>query len=315
MKRTLVIDGDTLIYSSAAQQEKKRCRAINIKSGNDKLWESKTDFNKWLANQDEWQKADFVFEVVPELTGHISFACKAIREKIDKIFNRSYCDDFIFIQQGSGNFRNSYESEYVTYKGQRGDKPVLFQECFEFTQKKYKDRCIVTSGIETDDLVCMYGWESFNTAVQSGKKSLAPYVIAYIDKDIPANIPGFMLNYGKDESIFWNSKFSQTKQFMAQLLRGDSADFIPGLAKLSDESKKKYGINRDGVGPVAVEKILASCTTEKELAENTIECYISAWPDDWKQRLNDMGFFLYLLRHENDKWDVDKYFESLGVKL
>lgn len=315
MKRTLVIDGDTILHASAAQQQKNHCKAINIKSGDEKVWPSKTDFNKWIDGQEEWRKSDFVFEVVPELTGHISFACKSIREKIDKIFNRSYCDDFLFIQQGSGNFRNFYESEYVTYKGQRGAKPLLFEECFEFTKKKYKDRCIVTSGIETDDLVCTMGWESFNTALESGKKSLSPYVIAYIDKDIPSNSPGFMLNYGKDDPIFWNTKLSQTKQFMAQLLRGDSADFIPGLSVLSEESKKKYGINRDGVGPVAVEKILGGCTTEKELAENTIECYMSAWPDDWKARLNDMGFFLYLLRHENDKWDVDRYFKELGVNL
>jgi 5'-3' exonuclease len=102
---------------------------------------------------------------------------------------------------------------------------------------------------------------------------------------------------------------------MTQLLTGDNADNIPGLSKLADESKIKYGIRTAGVGKVSAEKILGSCSTEKELAENTIECYMSAWPDDWKQRLNDMGFFLYLLRHENDKWDVDKYFESLGVRL
>jgi hypothetical protein len=317
MKRTLIIDGDTLLYSSAAQQQKNRCNAINIASGEEVLYESKTDFNKWLASQEKHTKEDFIFQVVPELVGKPEYAFKAIKEKVGKIFNRSYCDDLIFIQQGAGNFRNDYTSEHVIYKGQRGDKPILFRDCFEYAKKKYADKGegIVTQGIETDDLVCMKGWEAFHEAVQVGKKSSSRYVIAYCDKDIPANTPGFMLNYGKDESIFWNTKLSQTKQLMAQLLTGDDADNIPGLLRLSDESKKQYGINRAGVGKVAAEKILGDCTTEKELAFNVVECYKSAWPEDWYVRLKDNGFFLYLLRHADDKWCVDKYFGQWGITL
>jgi hypothetical protein len=317
MKRTLFIDADTAIFSSSAQQQNNKCLAIHTPSGREKLFDSKTAFNDWLAINSKWKKEDFQFSVVSELVGHPTFAYQSIRQKIAKIVAASHCDDYYVCIQGEGNFRNDYQSEFVQYKGHRpASKPILYKDCFQYTKSHFGDSCIITSGIEVDDFVCTKGWESFLIAEKAGDRGLAPYVISYVDKDIPSCTTGYMLNYNKlDEGVYWNSRFDQTKRFMTQLLTGDNADNIPGLSKLADESKIKYGIRTAGIGKVSAEKILGSCSTEKELAENTIECYMSAWPDDWKQRLNDMGFFLYLLRHENDKWDVDKYFESLGVKL
>ena len=58
-KRILVIDADTLLYSSAAQQQKNECNVIHKASGREKLFESKTLFNAWIKSQEKWGKDEF----------------------------------------------------------------------------------------------------------------------------------------------------------------------------------------------------------------------------------------------------------------
>ena len=43
------------------------------------------------------------------------------------------------------------------------------------------------------------------------------------------------------------------------------------------------------------------------------ECYSAAWEEDWYDRMKEMGFFLYLLRSDEDKWDIEKYLKT-GLK-
>jgi len=47
MTKLLVIDADTILYSSAAQQQLNKCLATNIEHGSQRLFESKTAFNEW----------------------------------------------------------------------------------------------------------------------------------------------------------------------------------------------------------------------------------------------------------------------------
>lgn len=315
MKRTLMIDFDTPVYSSAAQQQKNRCLAIHVKSGKEKLFESKTEFNNWLAKNPKFTKEDFIFDVVSEVTGKPEFAFRAIKQKFDNILRNSGCDDYYVFIQGSGNFRNNYNSPYVDYKGQRTAKPIMHPDCFDYVVRKFGDRCIVSDGVETDDLIVIKSWESYNQALSVRDKNAAPYLIAYCDKDIPANGRGWMLNYNKMEGIYWNDSLSQARQFFVQVLIGDGADNIPGILTLSDDIKTKYGIKVKGCGPASAAKILNECKTEKEMAARVVEAYQSTWPEDWKERLRDNCFFLYLQRYEGDMFDVDKFFGKYGVAL
>lgn len=312
MSKTLIVDADTLLYSSAAQQQENKCRAIHKASGRDKLFESKTAFNTWLKSQEKWDKDEFEFQTESSVVGEARFAFQAIKQKVEKIFNASYCDDFILCIEGEGNFRRQYQTPYVQYKANRTEKPILFEECREFFQKKYKNKIVLAEHRETDDVVNIMAWESYTKALSTRNKGNAQYVIAYVDKDIVANGRGFMINYNKlEDGVFWNDNLTQTRKFFAQCLQGDNADNIPGIKFLADITKERYGISVKGVGPATVDRILGECKTEKEMGGAVVQCYQEAYPEDWWQRLQDNAFFLYLQRKENDVFQLDEFLGGL----
>ncbi len=307
--RTLIIDFDTVLYSSAAQQQTNRCLAIHKESGREKLWDSKTEFNTWLKGQDRWTKDDFEFKVKSEVTGEPSHAYRTIDQKLSNIINAAKCDDFLIIMEGPGNFRMERESKFVQYKASRPEKPLLFHKCKEFVRTKYRHNLLMAVDRETDDEVVMRSWESYNRSFKYRDKDEAHYVIAYCDKDIPANGRGWMLNYFKlEEGVFWNDGFTQSYNFAVQCLTGDNADEIPGIEFLAQEVKDKFNIRVNGVGPATAVKLLADCKTEADLAARVVECYKATHPTDWRERLDDNAFYLYLLRSEDDKWDAARYF-------
>ena len=311
MTKLLVIDADTILYSSAAQQQLNKCLATNIEHGSKRLFESKTAFNEW-AKENNRDKASYSFETKSEIKPDAEprFAFQSIKQKVDKIVDAAGCDDFVLCIEGEGNFRKDFKSRFVDYKGQRSEKPILFEECRDFFLKKYKGRVILSEGRETDDTCNIMAWESYRKGLESGDKSKCNVVLSFCDKDLAANSRGWLLNYNKLENgIFWNDSFTQAYNFATQLLIGDSADNIPGIEKLSKITKERFGIKVEGVGPATVKKILADCKTEVDLAARVFECYSAMYGEEegWDERLDENGFFLYLLRHEKDEWDLNKY--------
>lgn len=312
MTKLLLIDADTVLVAAAAQQQVNKCLVTNLEQDRKKLFESKTAFNEW-AKENNRDKSNYSFETVSSVVGEPRFAFQSIKQKIEGIVEASGCSDYRVCIQGEGNFRKFYESKFVDYKGQRTAKPLLFQECFEFMVKKYKEKCVVSEGIETDDYVNIAAWESYNTAKKSRNKDKADVVVAYVDKDITANGRGWFINYNKlEEGVFWNDEFSQYKAFWTQVLMGDNADNIPGLEKLHPITKERFKISRDGVGPVAASKILEGLKTEREMIARVSECYSVSWEEDWQERLQDNCFFLYLQRKPNERFDLIEYVRSLN---
>lgn len=311
MKRVLYIDADTILYSSAAKEEINKCLATNTINNKSKLFESKTAFNEWHKEHSTHPKEVYTFQQEKELVGEISFACKSVRSKIEGIVEKAGCDDFRVCIQGIGNYRNDYVSKYVAYKQQRTGKPLLYSDVFNYAVKKYKDKVIVTSGEESDDFLSKLAWKYWND-----KHTIedSPIVIGYVDKDIQQNCPGVLLNYFKlDEGLFLNTYEMQYKGFWKSVLTGDSADNIDGILQLSNETKKRYGIKANGCGPVAATRILCAAESERECAERVLEAYKLSWSDDYLERLQDMCFFLWLRREEDEMFDLKKYFDKLGV--
>lgn len=313
-EKLLLIDSDTILYAAASQQQLNKCLVTNLEQDRKKLFESKTAFNEW-AKQNNRDKSNYSFETVSSVKGEPRFAFQTIKQKIENIVAVSGCKDYRVCIQGEGNFRKFYKSDFVDYKGQRAVKPLLFQECFEYMEKKYKDKCVVSKGIETDDFVNIAAWQEYIKAKKARNKDKAEIIVAYVDKDITSNGRGWYLNYNKlEEGIFWNNEFDQYKAFWTQVLVGDQADNIPGLEKLSDITRERFKIDKrgkDGVGPVAASKILNGLKTEKEMATRVWECYSASWEDDWWQRLQDNCFFLYLRRKEGEIFNFDDYVKGL----
>ena len=257
----------------------------------------------------------YTFETVSEIKPDAEprFAFQSIKQKVDKIVEAAGCDDFVVCIEGEGNFRKDFASRFVDYKGQRSSKPLLFEECRGFFLKKYKEKVILSEGRETDDTCNILAWESYNKGLEAKDTSKCNVVLAFCDKDLAANSRGWLLNYNKLENgIFWNDSFTQAYNFATQLLTGDNADNIPGIEKLSKITKERFGIKVDGVGPATAKKVLADCKTEVDLAARVFECYSAMYGEEegWDERLDENGFFLYLLRHEKDEWDLNRYLKG-----
>lgn len=310
MSKLLVLDTDTIVYSSAAMHQKNECNVIHKSSGREKLFDSKTAFNDWIKSQDKWTKDEFEFQTISSVVGETRFAFQSIKQKIENILDATDCTDYKICIEGEGNFRKDFESKYVQYKSGRPPKPLLFEECREFVTKKYKSQLVEAVAKETDDVCNIYAWGSYEIALKSKNKDDANVILSACDKDLFANSRGWMHNYFKPEKgIFWNDGFQQSYNFATQLLTGDSADAIPGIEKLSDITRERFGIKVKGVGPATAVKVLSDCKTEKDIAQRVYECYSAAWEEDWQDRLNENGFFLYLLRSDTDKWDMGRYLE------
>ncbi len=315
MSRLLIVDADTILYSSATQQQNNKCLVTNIEHGTQRLFESKTAFNEW-AKENSRDKANYSCETKSEIKPDAEprFAFQSIKQKVEKIVEASGCSDYLVCIEGEGNFRKDFQSKYVNYKGQRTEKPLLFEECREYFVKKYKDRILYGVGRETDDVCNILSWQSYTKALKSRSQDKATHILAFCDKDLAANSRGLLLNYNKlEDGVFWNDSFTQSKNFAIQMLQGDSADNIPGIEKLSGITKERFNVRVNGVGKATAEKVLADCKTEKELAMRVYECYSAAWEEDWYDRMKEMGLFLYLLRSDEDKWDIEKYLKT-GLK-
>lgn len=301
--KLLYIDSDTLIYSSAAKEELNKCLAKHIPTGREKLFESKTEFNNWLRENSKWKKEDFEFIVVKELVNPedgIRFACASFKQKVANIVEAVGAKDYFVCIQGEGNFRKTHPAKYVQYKAQRGEKPLLFQELYEWVKVKYKHRCIVVDGEETDEYVV--------------RKILDGHVGSACDKDLFANASGLFYNYMKPElGVFEWTDEQRWKKYWRQVLHGDAGDNVDGILTLAPIIKSKYGVTTKGVGEATADKILNGCTSEKEAAERVLEAYLITYPEDGFERMAEMCFFLWMRRHDGEMFDLKNYLYKLGV--
>ena len=314
-KRTVIIDADTLIYSSAAQQQKLQYTATNIHNGKAQIFEGVKAYKAWLEEHNLCiDDFNLTSEVI--ITGEARYAFHSIKLKIEAILLATQADDYRICIGGVGNYRMEYESKYTKYKGNRSDKPVFLQECREYVKGKYKDKVLVADGQEADDLLTIIGWWYFKQKGNNKNSWLKDKVIlAACDKDIMANVVGYFFNYQYPESgIEWNSGDAMVKKYCFQLLIGDQSDNIIGIKYLTKETQEKYGLRKSsGCGKVSAEGILGKCKGRKEMLSAVIDAYKSSWPDDYKERLQDMGFFLWLRREENEMFSFEKYAEKMGV--
>ena len=298
MSKTLYIDADTFLVQAAAKERILLCESTHTPSGRVKIWPGKTAFNNWLKENSKWKKEEFSFKEIQEAVGEVRYACNTMKNKVEGLVDFAKCDDFRVCIQGTGNYRKLRNAKFVDYKGQRGEKPLFYQDVFDYTVKKWKDKVVISNGFETDDYLAKIGWEYYNSDRQD------EILISYCDKDLPQNIVGNMLNYNYlDNGVFFNTHEMQYKGFWNSVLMGDVADNIPGILAIAEETRVKYGIKKckdNACGKITAGRILADVQSEKECAERVMEAYRLAWPEDWKQRIDENCFFLWLQRHEGD---------------
>jgi len=177
--------------------------------------------------------------------------------------------DFKLFLTGKGNFRKEI-AVTAEYKGNRKDveKPHHLDAIRAFLIEHWG--ATVSIGQEADDDIAI-------AATNIGEDGC---VIVSLDKDLD-QLSGHHYNFVK-KTKYYVDKPTAVLNFYKQILTGDTADNIIGLK---------------GIGPAKAAKILADCTTEKELYDACVQAY-----DGNVDRVHENAHLLYLRRKENETW-------------
>lgn len=177
-------------------------------------------------------------------------------------------DALLVFITGPDNFR--YEIATIApYKGNRSAsaKPQHFYHLRDYLVSEWDAE--VSQGEEADDLIA-------KAATRLGPSS----IIASVDKDF-MQVPCKFYNFGKKEFIEV-TEFEGLTFFYTQILTGDRADNIKGLA---------------GIGPVKAKRIIEGATTEQELYDKVLAAY-----DGDLDALIENARLLWLRREDDELW-------------
>jgi 5'-3' exonuclease len=220
----------------------------------------------------------------------VDAAYKRIQDRMEMITDQIQTDELRCYLTGRNNFREDIAT-YQRYKGNRYDKngnriikqPEHLKACRQYLIDNYN--AAVCDGQEADDAL----------GIAKTKCNANPdwhSIISTVDKDLLI-IPGLHhdMNSGYIQTVdrFGSlgldvkGKLRGTglKFFYAQLLMGDSADWIPGLPKVTPWMKEQFGVRRlGGCGPAAALSVLDTAEDEFELYSRVLSCYASYWDGD-----------------------------------
>ncbi len=196
------------------------------------------------------------------------------------------------------NYREEISKTLVYKGGRTQEKPVHHDVVKEHLVSKYGAK--IAKNAEADDACCVVGARGYRS------KTIRTCVVS-CDKDLLGS-PGYLYNFVKDE-WYYQTELEADRFFWQQTLQGDKqVDNILGLANVSEEFRKKYGLRKSkGLGTKAAEKILKDCETNREMFEVVKEAYQSYHGDNWKAVLNEMGKLLWMQRKKGVVFDVSWY--------
>ena len=231
------------------------------------------------------------------------FLRSKIRKSIAKIIEDTGATDYKLFLTGKGNFReDDVDSVPTLYKANRANmrRPILLQEARQYLVDEFN--AIIVEDMEADDVVCIEQTFCIAHNIDS--------CIAHIDKDINQQV-GWHYRweiFGKPSEMYFVTEEEGLRNLYVQALVGDKVDNI--MYYYSDESgtwKKNYGLGQKGA-----EKYLAVHTTEKEMYDAVVNCYLEhpkfVRKDTGVQTtLEDLTMnmtMLYMLRYFDDEWEI-----------
>ena len=118
--------------------------------------------------------------------------------------------------------------------------------------------------------------------------------------DVPV---GTFSKLGFEEQVYG------AKWFWLQMLQGDTADNIPGCAKVFNAKGDKLV----ACGPKTAEALLANCTNPEECWQVVRQCYEDCYAVAWADRLTEQAVLLWL-RTDNDA-DIGDFLRAVPAKV
>jgi 5'-3' exonuclease len=199
--------------------------------------------------------------------------------------------DYKFFLTGQGNFREKLPAA-KKYKGNREDfvRPQLYKACRDLLTDNYK--AIVVDGMEADDAIAIEHIKM--------RELDEPSCIVSLDKDLD-QIAGWHYRWAMARGdrlipsrIYNVSPTNAMRSFYKQILTGDRVDNIEGV---------------EGIGAKKASKIVDSLDDELAMYCACLDCY-NEWlyplygdELDIEEQMNNNAALLYMLRHEQDKWE------------
>jgi len=178
-------------------------------------------------------------------------ATRRADSRMDQIISECQAETYKGFLTGSNNFRDALAT-LQRYKGSRYDKegkritpqPDWLKEVRQYLIDEWD--CELVQGQEADDALGIAQIQSTEETIISSIEDVDEF--------------GFInLHKGK-------LKGTGLKFFYAQMLMGDTVDWIKGLPKILPEMKEIYpGLRAGGCGPTAAYKVLADAETSEEL--------------------------------------------------
>lgn len=276
-----LLDGDVLVYRVGFAVEKSKYN-IYIKGeehfGAVAVYPYKRDIPDYYT-KDEGCFIEKTKEIEP-----LANALHGMREFLQSIIEAVGATSHKIYLTGEGNFREQI-SVTRKYKGNRDPdhKPIYYKELKEYLINHWGAE--VVAGMEADDALGIMQYTDISKYEYEKKcgdnytECWASTIICSIDKDLE-QIPGWHYNFVKKEKYFISEE-QGIKNFYMQLLVGDVVDNIQGVK---------------GVGKKTAEKILANCTTEKEMYAACVRAYNN------ETLLNEMAQLVYIRRIEGEEW-------------
>ena len=246
-----------------------------------------------------------------DLDNHLEEAKIQFSYFVSQLKNLPYSDQYVLCIGGEGNFRYDIAT-ILPYKGQRKEKPILFEQLKQEIISQYKNKIHLANGIEADDLLGIYAAESQKHFRKTGQYK---YLLAYVDKDLN-QLWGPHIKLGEfDKGISYITPLEAAMSFGTQCLMGDATDFIKGLEGLTEEIRDKYDLRKGkGCGEASARNIIKGCATPKEVMERVVECYKAWYEEDWKSPFEENARLLWMLRTPDIDWNVfTDLLDKLGV--
>jgi hypothetical protein len=345
----IIADADTPLFQAAKFVQEDYVVVTHKPSGRKMEFNNKTEFyghwkkkeGGWLSKKNEkrvekgldiFSADDFSIEecarLSSEIDDHLEEAIKSFDFFVGRLRGAVSADDYLLCIGGEGNFRYDV-AKILPYKGDRKEKPILFQEVKEAVIDKYGTKIEVVDGEEADDRLGQYGWKNYLNYKKTGDWK---YCLSYIDKDLNMIIsPSF--NYDKiEDGIKYTTENEASYAFCVQLLCGDkSTDNIQGLPNFTEEIIEKYKLKKSrGIGKATAQAYLRGCEGDVKLMfERIVEAYKSYYGDSyewvthteemftwsWLQFLRENSILLYMRRKQDEMYDIEKTLKRLNIEL